>query len=529
MCNPYGKSFNINVYNFTGFVLIIFKYLLEMVFAVMLAESCGVFGAKCLDGRCIFDFLYWGLVAQNHRGHESYGFLTHAEGFRRHVNVGLVPQIFGERYSRWRNFLQGSAGIAHVRYGTSGDRGSSSRLKDAQPLIASHASEKLGFAFNGNIVNVNELRSRLNVSWGFEAGCDAAVFVKHLVKSIGSGLTSGVERCMRDVEGAFSVVGLRPNGELFAFRDPLGIRPLSIGVSEDGVVNAFSSETVGLDINGLRFTSDVKPGEIVVFSKDGVERERLVKKDRTAFCAFEYAYFARPDSLLNGKYVYSVREEFGRNLGRRFRDVVEKSDVILSMPETAEDAAYGLHEETGLKWERVLRRHRYVTQRAFILEPGERVSTIDKKVNIMDGRLEGKKVIVVDDSIVRGDTTRTVVRKLRRAGAEKVFLFITFPRITHPCFYGVDMATFTELIGFRFDEEGIAKQVGADGVFYQPLEDYVRATGMSVNELCLACVTGKYPTELTQKMADTAKASTDFRDERRIYERDEFTRLGGVT
>ncbi|MBO3797973.1 MAG: amidophosphoribosyltransferase [Thermoproteota archaeon] len=494
----------------------------------MLAESCGVFGAKCLDGRCVFDLLYWGLVAQNHRGHESYGFLTCAEGFRRHVNVGLVPQIFGERYSRWRNFLQGSTGIAHVRYGTSGDRGSSSRLNDAQPLISSHGREKIGFAFNGNIVNVNELRSRLKASEGFEAGCDAAVLSKILVTSIDGGLTSGVERCMRDVEGAFSVVGLRPNGELFAFRDPLGIRPLSIGVSEDGAVNAFSSETVGLDINGLRFMDDVKPGEIVVFSRDGVERERLVKKDRSAFCAFEYAYFARPDSLLNGKYVFSVREEFGRNLGRRFRDVVEKSDVILSMPETAEDAAYGLHEETGLKWERILRRHRYVTQRAFILEPSERVSTIDKKVNIMNGRLKGKKVIVVDDSIVRGDTTRTVVRKLRRAGAEKVYLFITFPRITHPCFYGVDMATFTELIGFRFDEEGVAKHVGADGVFYQPLEDYVRATGMRFNELCLACVTGEYPTELAQKMADAAKASTDM-DERRIYERAELTRLGGST
>jgi amidophosphoribosyltransferase len=494
----------------------------------MLAESCGVFGARCLNGRCVFDLLYWGLVAQNHRGHESYGFLTFSEGFRRHVNVGLVPQIFGERYSRWRGFLQGSVGIAHVRYGTSGDRSASSRLNDAQPLIASHGGERIGFAFNGNIVNVNELRSRLKDFGESETGCDAAVFSKYLARSIGKDFMTGVDRCMRDVEGAFSVVGLMSNGELFAFRDPLGIRPLSIGVSEDGMVTAFSSETVGLDINGLKPLSDVKPGEAVVLNKDSVVRERLVKKDRAAFCAFEYAYFARPDSLINGKYVYGVREEFGRNLGRRFRDVVEKSDVILSMPETAEDAAYGLHEETGLKWERILRRHRYVTQRAFILEPGERVSTIDKKVNIMNGKLKGKRIIVVDDSIVRGDTTRTVVRKLRKAGAEKIYLFITFPRITHPCFYGVDMATFNELIGFRFDEEGVSKQVGADGVFYQPLEDYVKATGMSVNELCLACVTGEYPTELAKKIAEAAKASIDVKDGRRIYERVELTGEGSA-
>jgi amidophosphoribosyltransferase len=166
----------------------------------------------------------------------------------------------------------------------------------------------MGFAFNGNIVNVNELRSRLKSSGESEAGCDAAVFAKYLAKSIGGDLTSGVEHCMRDVEGSFSAVGLKPNGELFAFRDPLGIRPLSIGGSEEGTVKAFSSETVGLDINGLKLLSDVKPGEVVVLNKDGVEkRERLVKNDRTAFCAFEYAYFARPDSIFNGRYVYSVR------------------------------------------------------------------------------------------------------------------------------------------------------------------------------------------------------------------------------
>jgi len=488
----------------------------------MPGEKCGLFGAKCFDGGCVFDLLYWGLIAQNHRGHESYGFLTYANGFRRHANIGLVPQISGRRYSRWRSFLQGDVGIAHVRYGTSGERGLS-KLSYAQPLIASQGGEKIGFAFNGNIVNAYELRNRLAGRFKKEeALCDAIVFSKYLVNGISKSLMGAIEDCMRNVEGAFSVLGLGSKGELFAFRDPLGIRPLSMGESDDGMVRAFSSETVGFNINGLRFIDDVKPGEAVVITRDGVERERIVKSERTAFCAFEYAYFARPDSLLNGKYVYSVREEFGRNLGKRFKDIVEKADLILSMPETAEDAAYGLHEETGLKWERALRRHRYVTRRAFILEPDERVSTVDRKVNIIGGKVSGKRVIVVDDSIVRGDTTRTVVSKLRRAGAEKIYVFVTFPRITHPCFYGIDMATFNELIGFRFDEEGIAKQIGADGVFYQPLEDYIRATGMSANELCTACITGEYPTETAQKIADEAKLSMKTGDQRRIYERPEL-------
>jgi amidophosphoribosyltransferase len=488
----------------------------------MLGEKCGLFGAKCLNNTCVFDFLYWGIIAQNHRGHESYGFLTCANSFRRHVNIGLVPQISGRRYSRWRNFLKGDVGIAHVRYGTSGERGSF-KLDYAQPLIVSHGSEKIGFAFNGNIINTYELQNRLIGRFkDEETFCDALVFSNYLVNGIQNGLINAIEDCMKNVEGAFSVLGLRSNGELFAFRDPLGVRPLSIGESENGMVKAFSSETVGFNINGLRFVDDVKPGEVVVITRNGLKRERLVKSERTAFCAFEYAYFARPDSFLNGKYVYRVREEFGRNLGKRFKDVVEKADVILSMPETAEDAAYGLHEEIGLKWERILRRHRYVTRRAFILEPDERVSTVDRKVNIMEGGLNGKRVIIVDDSIVRGDTTRTVVGKIRKAGAEKIYVFVTFPRITHPCFYGIDMATFNELIGFRFDEDGIAKQIGADGVFYQPVEDYIRATGMSANELCTACITGEYPTETAQKMAEAAKTSVKTDDQRRIYERPEL-------
>ncbi|MGQ9478945.1 MAG: amidophosphoribosyltransferase [Thermoproteota archaeon] len=493
----------------------------------MPGEKCGIYGVKCFNGSYAFDYLYWGLLAQNHRGHESYGFLTCPKNFRRHVDTGLVPQLYGRReYAKWCNFLQGSAGIAHVRYGTSGRRSNNFDLSYAQPTVSSYKGEKIGLAFNGNIVNADDLKKSLvDVFSSREMSFDAIILSRYLVRHMSRGLIDGVERCMSDAEGAFSVVCLRSNGEVFAFRDPLGIRPLSLGESEDGLVRAFSSETIGLDINRLKYIGDVEPGEMVVLRKNYVDRERIVNPERRAFCAFEFAYFARPDSRIGGKYVYRVREEFGRNLGKRFRDVVEKADIILSVPETAEDAAYGLHEETGLKWERVMRRHRYVTHRAFIMEPDERVSTVEKKVNVMDGGLKGKRIIVIDDSIVRGDTTRTIVRRLRTAGAEKIYLFITFPRITHPCFYGVDMATFHELMGFRFTEEEIAREVGADGVFYQPIDDYVRATGISMRDLCMACVTGEYPTEMAQKMADAAKATASLSDERRIYERPEL--LGG--
>ena len=485
----------------------------------MLKEKCGVFGVRCAGGKGAFVPLYWGLVAQNHRGHESYGFLTYSDGFKRYVDLGLVPRIEKEELIRWNTLLPGSVGISHVRYGTSGHRDVYSHLKDAQPMVVANGKEKLGIAFNGNLVNIGWLREIVSKTHMKLKTCsDTELLARYLSGNMGSSTAEGIVRCMNDIEGAYSVVGLRSDGELFAFRDPLGIRPLCLGASRDGAVTAVSSETVGLDINSLDVIGDVEPGEAVIFSKDSVERQRLVKCNRRAFCGFEFSYFARPDSIINGRTVYSVREEFGRNLGRRYQEIVRDADVIISIPETADDAAYGLHEETGLRWERGLRRHRYVTQRAFILESDDRSSTIDRKINVVNGSLRGKRVIVVEDSIVRGDTTKTIIKKLRERGAEKVYMFVTFPRITHPCFYGIDMATFTELIGFSYDEAGIAKQIGADAVCFQSIDDYVRATGMQGKDLCMACACGKYPTELAQKIADRSRTVIST-DRNRIYEK----------
>jgi amidophosphoribosyltransferase len=486
----------------------------------MVGEKCGVFGAKCFDGSEAFVNLYWGLVAQNHRGHESYGFLTHSEGLRRYVDLGLVPRIERQEFLRWSILLPGNVGIAHVRYGTSGHRDVYAHLKDAQPIVVSRGRDRLGLAYNGNLVNIGWLKEFVaNRNGRLKTTSDTELLSRYLIDNMDRGLMDSVRLCMENVEGAFSVVGLRSSGEFFAFRDPLGMRPLCLGQSRDGNIKAVSSETVGLDINDFKVVNEVEPGEALIFTKDGMERERLVRKGRRAFCGFEFSYFARPDSRINGKCVYSVREEFGRNLGRRYQDIVRDSDLIVSIPETADDAAYGLHEETGLRWERTLRRHRFVTHRAFIMESDMRSSTIDRKINVPDGGLKGKRVIVVEDSIVRGDTTKTVIAKLRKAGAEKVYMFVTFPRITHPCFYGIDMATFTELIGFYFDEQGIADAIGADAVCYQPLEDFMRATGMRKEDLCMACTTGCYPTDLAQRIADKVRSTINKPDRSRVYER----------
>ncbi|MEJ2243473.1 MAG: amidophosphoribosyltransferase [Candidatus Bathyarchaeota archaeon] len=354
----------------------------------------------------------------------------------------------------------------------------------------------------------------------FHFNYDAELITKKLLRGGKSwDLDLSVKRCMKEIEGAFSVTGLTESGELFAFRDPYGIRPLCCGCSKSGTC-AVSSETVGLDINGFDFSFEVNPGELVVARKDGFERKQLCTGERKALCAFEFAYFARPDSRLGDHYVYEAREAFGRNFAWEFPETTSKIDIIMSMPETGNDAAYGYHELTGIRWERASRRHRYVAERAFILLSEQRHNTIDRKINIVDHRLTGKNVAVVDDSIVRGDTTKVVVKKLRQMGANKVFLFITFPRIIGPCFYGVDMATYRELIGSQHDAEEIAEIVGADGVHYQSVEGLVKATGLPKEELCLGCITGKYPTPLAQKLADEMKErfESGYSEKGRIYE-----------
>ena len=486
--------------------------------------ACGVFGAINFDGQPIFPYVYWGLRAQNHRGHQSHGFLTYADGkFYVHRSLDLVPKIKTSAIQEWFGRLPGHIGIGNVRYTTSGKTDEKSLIRGTQPVIASKNGFKVAISFNGNVVNTFSLKKEICREFpNFSYECDADLIChKLLIELVKSkDLVSAVKSCMQEIEGAFSVAGITSDGKFFAFKDPHGIRPLCAGHDDEGKTYAFSSESVGLDINGLCRDFEVEPGEFITVSEDGFKREKLVNSGRKAFCAFEFAYFARPDSIFDKKYVYEIREEFGRNLVRENPDIVGDADMVISMPETGDDAALGVHEESGLRWERATRRHRYVTERAFILLNKERYATIDKKINILASKVNRKRVIVVDDSIVRGDTTRITVEKLRRMGAKKVYLFVTFPRIIGPCFYGIDMATYGQLIGAKNTPEEIAKIIGADAVCYQSIDGLVRATGFRREELCLGCLTGEYPTPLAQKIADEMRKRflEGFEETGRLYE-----------
>lgn len=337
-------------------------------------------------------------------------------------------------------------------------------------------------------------------------------------------IVAAAKAVMESLDGAFSVTGITGDGDFFAFKDPHGIKPLCAGHDPNTKTYAFSSETVSLDINSFVRDFELNPGELAIATKDGFKRIQVIQNPKQAFCAFEFAYFARPDSIFNGKYVYEIREQFGRNTVKEYPDVVNQCDIIMSVPETGDDSAMGVHEASGLRWERCSRRHRYVTERAFILLNAERFTTIDKKINILGNKIKGKSVIITEDSIVRGDTTKVIIEKMRQAGAKKVYVFVTFPRIIGPCFYGIDMSSYGQLIGARHTPEEIAQIIGADGVCYQSIEALIEATGKTKDELCLACVTGKYPTPCAQKIADAMKKRFEegYEEKGRIYENEEI-------
>jgi len=443
-----------------------------------------------------------------------------------------VPKLKSSAIHEWLEKLPGCAGIGNVRYSTSGKCDDQSILEGTQPMTAESDGIKIAISFNGNIVNTQLLKQEVTGQYpDFFSCCDSAIVCQKLLLELvkQKDFASAVRRVMQSLDGAFSVTGILGTGDFFAFKDPHGIKPLCAGHSPDGKTLAFSSETASLDINGFIRDFELEPGELVTVSGSGFRRKQLIENPRKAFCAFEYAYFARPDSRFNGKYVYEIREDFGRNLVKEYPDIVKAADVILSVPETGDDPAMGVHEASGLRWERASRRHRYVTERAFILLNNERFSTIDRKVNILGSKVEGKRVIVTEDSIVRGDTTKIIIEKLRKAGAKRVYMFVTFPRIIGPCFYGIDMSTYGQLIGSRHNSVEIGKIIGADAVCYQSIDALVRATGDSRNSLCMACVTGDYPTPLAQEMADKMKVKflNGYEEKGRIYETEETSSQAG--
>ena len=440
---------------------------------------CGVFGIRSED-RDVARLSYFGLFALQHRGQESAGIAVSDKGRLTVVrDMGLVAQVFNEQQL---HALPGEVAIGHTRYSTTG----ANRWANAQPLVHHGRARTVALGHNGNLVNVEELRAELEADGvRLGSGSDTEVIAALLGRDPAP-LPEAMANTMGRLEGAYSVTALA-EGILLAFRDPFGFRPLSLGlIGDDWVV---ASETCALDLMEAKVERDIEPGELLVIGHDGPRSVRAFPPGEKLQCVFEYVYFARPDSALWGRNVHTVRKALGHQLAREHP---VPADIVIPVPDSGTSAALGYSEESGTPYEMGLIRNHYVGRTFIEPKQGIRHFGVKVKLNPMPEMLQGKRVVVVDDSIVRGTTSRKIVRMLRNAGAREVHMRISSPPIQWPCYYGIDTPTRKELIGSSHNVEEIRRYLGADSLGYLSLDGMLKATGSDPAGFCHACFTGAY-------------------------------------
>jgi amidophosphoribosyltransferase len=460
---------------------------------------CGVFGIYGHDEAA--NITYLGLHALQHRGQESVGIVSRDDaGFHRQVAMGHVADSFDQGTL---GRLPGRAAIGHVRYSTSG----SSEIRNAQPFVFEYAHGGIALAHNGNLVNAGEVRARLERTGSiFQTSSDTEVLVHLLAQAQEPDTISRLLTVLRQVTGAYSLV-LLTETKLIAARDPRGFRPLVMGRLKDAIV--VSSETCPFDLIEAEFIREIEPGEIVVIDEQGM-RSIAMEEQATARtpCVFEHVYFARPDSLLNGRSVYRAREQMGRQLAREHP---VEADVVIPVPDSGVPAAIGYSRESGITYEMGLIRSHYVG-RTFI-EPQDSIRHFGVRLKLSPVRsaVVDRRVVVVDDSLVRGTTSRKIVHMLRNAGAKEIHLRISAPPTTHPCFYGIDTPSRSELIASSHDVEEIQRYVTCDSLRYLSHEGLMSAVGAPEDRpaFCSACFTGRYPVGVAEAASRRSPLGAD--------------------
>src|SRR6266850_666559 len=442
---------------------------------------CGVFGIYGHPNAA--ELTYYGLYALQHRGQESAGIVTSdGKQFREYKRMGLVSQIFnGEILHN----LVGSTAIGHTRYSTTG----SSHLRNAQPLTGNCRRGQIASAHNGNQTNAVQVREELEAKGSmFQTTVDSEIILNLLAQPTIGGHENNLVETVRRIEGAYSLAIMTEN-ELIGVRDPHGFRPLSIGQVDGAWVLA--SETCAFDLIHAKFVRDVEPGEIVILDKQGLRSiQAFPEQSRRAFCIFEYVYFARPDSTIANRNVYKVRVEMGRQLAREFPI---NADLVIPVPDSGNCAALGYSLETGIPYEMAFVRNHYVG-RSF-LQPSQLIRDFDVRVklNLISELVKDKRVIVVDDSIVRGTTCKARVNNLKEAGATEVHVLVSCPPHMNPCVYGIDFPDRNKLMAANNSLEEIRKYLNADSLHYLSIGGMVKATGLPENSFCMACYDGRYP------------------------------------
>ncbi len=443
---------------------------------------CGVFGIFGHPNAA--ELAYYGLYALQHRGQESAGIVTCHDGkFFKHHGMGLVPQIFSD--PKILHGLVGNVAVAHTRYSTTG----SSNLRNAQPLTVDCTRGQIAVAHNGNLTNAAKLRDELE-SRGlvFQTSVDSEIIIMMLAQPTLGGMENTLVQTVRRIEGAFSLV-IMTEKELIGARDPFGFRPLALGRVNGAWVLA--SESVAFDQIQAKFVRDVAPGEIVIINEKGLTSvQAFPEHKKRAFCIFEYVYFARPDSNIGGRSVYEVRKEMGRQLAREH---AVKADLVIPVPDSGVCAAMGYSEESGIPFEMAFIRNHYVG-RSF-LQPTQLIRDFDVRVklNLIASLVKNKRVIIVDDSIVRGTTCKTRVKTLKEAGAKEVHVAVSCPPHMNPCVYGIDFPDRSKLMAANNTVDEIRKYLNADSLHYLSQAGMVKATGLAKEGFCMACYDGKYP------------------------------------
>jgi amidophosphoribosyltransferase len=448
-------------------------------------HECGVFGILAPD-EDVARLTFFGLYALQHRGQESAGIaVSDGRRLRLHKDMGLVAQVFNEEKLRP---LTGHIAIGHTRYSTTG----SSRIENAQPFVVESVLGPLAVGHNGNLTNAADLRRELlQRGVGLTSSSDSEVITQMLAGGEGRSWEEKLKVFMVRAEGAYCLTVLTRQA-LFAARDPWGLHPLCLGrLGDTGWVVA--SESCALATIGANFVREIEPGEIVALNEDGPRTVARMPAPQQAVCLFEYIYFARPDSLLTGASLHSTRVALGRQLAL---EAPAAADVVIPVPDSAIPAAIGYAQQSGIPYTEGLIKNRYIG-RTFI-QPDDRLRKVGiaLKFNTLADNLQGKRVVLVDDSIVRGNTSGPIVRLLRDAGASEVHMRVSSPPIRHPCFMGVDMATYPELIAHRLSVEEICAHLGADSLAYLSLEGLKRAAARPGTGFCQGCFSGRYPVEV---------------------------------
>jgi amidophosphoribosyltransferase len=456
-------------------------------------EECGIFAIYSKHKTNVNMQTYIGLYALQHRGQESCGIVVNDKGlFNYHKDLGLVHEVFDK--DTLAKLGEGNIAIGHVRYSTTGN----SNRSNAQPLVVRHIKGPMSIAHNGNLTNARELREEYELRGGiFHSTADTEVISYAITEQrlVCASIEESVEKAMNRLVGAYSIVVMSPQ-KLIAARDPNGFRPLSLGkLSDDSYV--ISSETCAFDSVGAEFIRDLLPGEIVVIDDNGVRSIKTHCGSKGTLCVFEYVYFARPDSVIEGSSVHRARLRAGKYL---WREHPVEADVVIGVPDSGLDAALGFSRASGIPYGVGFIKNRYVGRTFIQPNQTDRTNSVKIKLNVVSDTVKDKRVVLVDDSIVRGTTSKRIVNLIREAGAKEIHFRVSCPPFMHPCFFGTDIDSRENLIACKMSTDEIAKEIGADSLGYLSVEAVNKLAGNANCGFCDACFTGNYPVPVPKEM-----------------------------